>query len=131
MLMYLFWKLRSIRSSHQEVCLGKGVLKICSKFTGEHPCRSVISINLQSNFIEITFRYRCSPVNFLHNFRTPFLKNSSRWLLLKYAWSRLSKLMYLEADFQYWCIHFETLKNTWSTLSKFMNLFANSEVCLK
>ena len=23
--------------------LGKGVLKICSKFTGEHPCRSVIS----------------------------------------------------------------------------------------
>ena len=27
--------------------LGKGVLKICSKFTGEHPCRSVISIKLQ------------------------------------------------------------------------------------
>ena len=24
--------------------LGKTVLKICSKFTGEHPCRSVISI---------------------------------------------------------------------------------------
>ena len=24
--------------------LGKGVPKICSKFTGEHPCRSVISI---------------------------------------------------------------------------------------
>ena len=26
------------RSSHPEVFLGKGVLKICSKFTGEHPC---------------------------------------------------------------------------------------------
>ena len=26
--------------------LGKGVLKICSKFTGEHPCRSAISIKL-------------------------------------------------------------------------------------
>ena len=25
----------------------KGVLKICCKFTGEHPCRSVISIKLQ------------------------------------------------------------------------------------
>ena len=25
-------------SSHSEVFLGKGVLKICSKFTGEHPC---------------------------------------------------------------------------------------------
>ena len=29
--------------------LVKGVLKICSKFTGEHPCRSVILIKLQSN----------------------------------------------------------------------------------
>ena len=28
--------------------LKKSVMKICSKFTGEHPCRSVISINLQS-----------------------------------------------------------------------------------
>ena len=34
------------RSSHPEVFLRKGVLKICSKFTGEHPCRSVISIKL-------------------------------------------------------------------------------------
>ena len=32
------------RSSSPEVFLGKDVLKICSKFTGEHPCRSVISI---------------------------------------------------------------------------------------
>ena len=38
------------RSSHPEVFLWKGVLKICSKFTGEHPCRSAISIKLQSNF---------------------------------------------------------------------------------
>ena len=28
--------------------------QICSKFTGEHPCRSVISIKLLCNFIEIT-----------------------------------------------------------------------------
>ena len=26
------------RSSHPEVFLGKGILKICSKFTGERPC---------------------------------------------------------------------------------------------
>ena len=38
------------RSSHPEAFLGKGVLKICSKFTGEHPCRNVISINLLCNF---------------------------------------------------------------------------------
>ena len=29
----------------------------------EHPCRSVISIKLQSNLIEITFWHGCSPVN--------------------------------------------------------------------
>ena len=34
------------RSSRPEVFLRKGVLKICSTFTGEHPCRSVISIKL-------------------------------------------------------------------------------------
>ena len=33
-------------SSPPEVFLGKGVLKICSKFIGEHPCRSVISVKL-------------------------------------------------------------------------------------
>ena len=29
-----------------EVFLGKSILKICSKFTGEHTCLSVISIKL-------------------------------------------------------------------------------------
>ena len=38
------------RSSHPEVFLGKGVLKTCSKFTGEHPCQSVISITLLCTF---------------------------------------------------------------------------------
>ena len=64
------------RSSHPEVFLRKGVLKICSKFTGEHPCRSVISIKLLWNFIEAARRHRCSPVNMLRIFRTPFPKNT-------------------------------------------------------
>ena len=42
------------RSSPSGVFLEKGVLKVCIKFIGKHPCRSVISIKLQSNFIEIT-----------------------------------------------------------------------------
>ena len=64
------------RSSHPEVLLGKGVLKICSKFTGEHPCRS--------NFIEITLRHGCYPVNVLHTFRIPFIE----WLFLIFtSWS--------------------------------------------
>ena len=62
--------------------LGKGILKICSKFTGEHPCRSVISIKLLCNFIEITLRHGCFPDNLLHIFRTSLLKNTSGWLLL-------------------------------------------------
>ena len=61
------------RSSHLEVFQRKSVLKICSKFTGKHPCRSAISIKLQSNFIEIALRHGCSPVNLLYIFRTPFL----------------------------------------------------------
>ena len=38
------------RKGPPEVFLQKGVLEIYSKFTGEHSCRSVISINLQSNW---------------------------------------------------------------------------------
>ena len=60
-----FLKPLTFRSRHPKVFLEKGVLKICSKFTGEHPCRSAISTKLQSNFIEITLQHGCSPVNFL------------------------------------------------------------------
>ena len=74
-----------IRSSHPEVLLEKGVSKIYSKFTGEHPCLPVISIKLQSNLIEITLWHGCSPVNLLHIFRTAFTKNTSERLLLCYG----------------------------------------------
>ena len=67
-----------VRSSHPEVFLGKGVLKIYNKFTGEHPCQGAISIN----FIEIILRHGCSPVNLLRIFRTPFPRNTSGRLLL-------------------------------------------------
>ena len=73
MLWIRFRKDRSSRS--KKVSLVKGNLKICSKFTGEHPCRS--------NFIEITLRHRCSPVNLLHIFRTTFTKNTFGLLLLE------------------------------------------------
>ena len=62
--------------------LEEGFLKISRKFTGEHPCRSAISIKLQSNFIEIARMHGSSPVNLLHIFRTPLLKNTSVRLLL-------------------------------------------------
>ena len=64
------------RSSRTEVLLGKNILKICSKFTVEQPCRKVVSIKLQNSFIEITLWHGCSSVNLVHIFRTPFLKNT-------------------------------------------------------
>ena len=49
-----------MQSNRPKVFLGKGVLKLCCKFTGEHPYRGVISI-------------------------TPFSKNTSGRLLLVQA----------------------------------------------
>ena len=72
------------KSSCPEVFLRKDVLKICGKFTGDYPYRSAISIKLLWNFIEITIRLGYSPVNLQHIFITPFYKNTSGWLLLKW-----------------------------------------------
>ena len=83
------------KSSRAEVFWGKGVLRICSKLAGEHPSPSVISIKFQSNFIEITLRHGCSPINLLHIFRTSFPKNTSGWLLLNVAVKWLSSMIWL------------------------------------
>ena len=70
------------RSSHSEVFLRKAVLKISSKFTGEYPCRSVISRKLLRSFIGVTLRHGYSPVNLLHIFRTSSPKTTYGGLLL-------------------------------------------------
>ena len=69
------------RSSPPELFSGNIVLKICSKFTEEHLCRSVVSIKLRNNFIETTLWHGCS-VNLPHICRTSFPKNSYGRLLL-------------------------------------------------
>ena len=53
--------------------MGKGALKICSKFTGEHSCRSAITIKLERNFIEIILRHEL--LHLLQIFRTPVLES--------------------------------------------------------
>ena len=55
-------------------------------------------LNLQSNFIEITLRHRCSPVNLLHIFKTPFSKNTSGWLLLYFNPSRCQCCPHIETS---------------------------------
>ena len=69
MWIYLLYGLDSpiARSSPPWMFLGKSVLKICRKFTGGHPCRCVISINLLHIYIYI--------------FKTPFPKNTYGGLL--------------------------------------------------
>ena len=62
--------------SEPEVLLENGVLKVCSKFTLEHPCRIVISIKL-CNFIEIALWHGCYPVNLLHILRASFPRKTS------------------------------------------------------
>ena len=73
----------SYRSSISGVFLRKSALKVCSKFTEEHPCQSAILIKLLCNVIEIALRHRCFPINMLHISRTHFSNNTSGRLLLQ------------------------------------------------
>ena len=57
-----------------EVFLGKDVLKICSKFSGDHPRQSAITMKLQSSIIEIPLRHRCYPAYFQNLFLRTFLE---------------------------------------------------------
>ena len=86
---------KTCRSSHPDVFLRKGVLKICSKFIGEHPCRSAISIKL---LCKITLWHVCSPVNLLHIFRIRLSRSTSWWLLLSIALNILNFF----SMFQFW-----------------------------
>ena len=61
--------------------LGKGVLKIFSKFTGEHPCQGAISKKVALQLYGSRTLAWCSAVNLLHIFRIPFPKNTTEGLL--------------------------------------------------
>ena len=107
--------IKKYRSSRPGVFLRKGVLKICSKFTGEHPC--------QRNFIEIALRHGCSPVNLLHILKTPFPKNTFGWLLLKVSKNKLKPKYHNHKKYSGRlvttdrCDHNETLADTKDWLS--------------
>ena len=79
---WIFFKFYSFTSSRPEVFLKNAVLKIYSKFTREDPCRSATSIRFLANFIEISLRHGCSPVNLMDIFKTAFAKKTSGRLLL-------------------------------------------------
>ena len=76
MLIYHMILYESIRP---EVFWRKDVLKICSKFTGEHPSRSVISIKLHT----LTWVFSCK---FAAYFQNTFSKTTSGRMLLHYSY---------------------------------------------
>ena len=50
------------------------------------------------NFTEITLRYGCSLVSLLDMFRTPFLKNTSEWLVMYFV--RSGNLIHVKRSFR-------------------------------
>ena len=61
-----------------------GVLKRFANFTGKHRRWSLFLNNLQAscNFVKKRLQHRSFPVNFAKFPKTPFLQNTSGWLLL-------------------------------------------------
>ena len=65
--------------------------EICSKFTEEHLCQSVIFMKIKSNFIEIRLLLECSFANLVHIFRTVSHKKTLRGLLLNIVTNKRQK----------------------------------------
>ena len=78
----------TLRNRHSEVFLGKGVPKICYKFTGEHQYRNVISIKLQNIIKEQTMSL---PVNFAIFPKTSLSQKTSGRLLLNGSLNKKTK----------------------------------------
>ena len=76
-MLFLYLIPTMFRSNHPEVFLEKGVWKYAANL--HENTRAEVWFQ---NFIEITLRHGCSPVNLLHIFRILFLKNTSGQLLL-------------------------------------------------
>ena len=73
------------RSSRPEVLCKKGVPENVAKFTGKHLCQ-ILFLNKVTGIRLATLLKRriwdsCVLVNFAKFLRTPFLQNTSRWLL--------------------------------------------------
>ena len=68
--------------------------KYAANLQEKHPYRSAISIKLLCNFIKITLRHGCSPLNLLHIFRTQLFRTPlvgcfctfMYWIKLKLQW---------------------------------------------
>ena len=96
-------------------------MKICSKFTGEHPCGSLISIKLENSFIEITFQHECSAVNLLHIFGTFFIRTP----LEECFWKQLNQLLMTQPYLPYFPVISQNIR-IYSKPSSFEHIPTNT-----
>ena len=63
----------------------KGVFKNFVKLTGKHPCQNLFLNKVAgvraATLLKKRLWHKCFPVNFAKFLKTPFLKNTSGWLL--------------------------------------------------
>ena len=71
------------RSSHQRCSVREYILRNFAKFAGKYLCQGLFMPGPKAcNFIKKRLWHRCFPVNFVKFLKTPFLQNTSGWLLL-------------------------------------------------
>ena len=76
------------RSSHQTYSIKKGVLRNFAKFTWKYLCQGLFLIKMQvlglkpATLLKKRLLHKGFPANFAKFLRTPFLQNTSGWLLL-------------------------------------------------
>ena len=80
-----------IQKQPPEVFCKKRRFRNFANFTGKHLCKSFFLIKLQAwglrlaTFLKKKLWRRCFPMNFV---RTPFLQNTSGWLLLPWSYNK-------------------------------------------
>ena len=87
-----FYQLSDIHKLFEKQSSRRVLKKRCSEnmqqIYGRHPRQSAISIKLLCNFIEISLRHGCSPVNVLHILRIRAFWRTASYLIwkLRYSW---------------------------------------------
>ena len=89
----------SVTSQKQppKVFYKKGILENFAKFTGKHLCQSPFF-----NQVEGQLWHRCFPVNFTKFPRTPFLQNTSVWMVLNSDLTKVFSKSVLVLRHIYW-----------------------------
>ena len=70
---------RSIQKQPRRSVLRKRCSKVMQQIYRRAPMPKRSFNEVASNFIEIALRHGCSPINLLHNFRTPLSKTTHLW----------------------------------------------------